>query len=115
MTIAVHVEQHETYTLARIGVDVFDLYNAFEIRAVLNDLAALGPQTLIVDLLALDFMDSTALGVLTGVRKRMNKRSGTVALACTCERVLKIFRITGLTKVFELFPTVEEAALAGCS
>jgi anti-sigma B factor antagonist len=34
---------------------------------------------------------------------------GSLRLVCTQERLLKIFRITGLTKVFAIFDTVDAA------
>jgi anti-sigma B factor antagonist len=36
-------------------------------------------------------------------------QEGTLHLVCSQERVLKVFRITGLTKVFSIHDTVEEA------
>ena len=37
--------------------------------------------------------------------------AGSLTVVCTKEKILKIFRITGLTKVFPIFDTVD-AALA---
>ena len=43
---------------------------------------------------------------------RLAGRDGSLRLVCTQERILKIFRITGLTKVFPLHDTVDEAVSA---
>ena len=56
-----------------------------------------------------DFLDSTGLGVLVGGLKRVRAHDGTLRLVCTQERILKIFRITGLTKVFPIHASVDEA------
>ena len=37
---------------------------------------------------------------------------GTLTLVCDHERILKLFRITGLDSVFTIRPSVEEAAIA---
>jgi len=37
---------------------------------------------------------------------------GSLDLVCTQERILKIVRITGLTKVFGIYQTVEQAIAA---
>jgi len=37
---------------------------------------------------------------------------GSLDLVCTQERILKIFRITGLTKVFGIHETVDQAIAA---
>ncbi len=59
-----------------------------------------------------EFLDSTGLGVLVGGLKRVRAHDGSLDLVCTQERILKIFRITGLTKVFGIHDTVDEAIKA---
>ena len=51
-----------------------DLYNAPEIRSALLDLCAEQPERIVVDLAAVDFVDSTALGVLIEVRTKLERR-----------------------------------------
>src|SRR6478752_3012178 len=55
---------------------------------------------LVVNMEKVEFLDSTGLGVLVGGLKRVRAHDGSLDLVCTQERILKIFRITGLTKVF---------------
>ena len=66
----------------------------------------------VVDLEAVEFLDSTGLGVLVGGLKRVRAHEGSLRLVCTQERILKIFRITGLTKVFPIHSSVDEALSA---
>ena len=42
----------------------------------------------------------------------MRAHGGSLDLVCTRERVLKIFRITGLTKVFGIHESVDQAIAA---
>jgi anti-sigma B factor antagonist len=56
-----------------------------------------------------EFLDSTGLGVLVGGLKRVRSHNGTLRLVCTQEKILKVFRITGLTKVFPIFGSLAEA------
>ncbi len=49
---------------------------------------------------AVEFLDSTGLGVLVGGLKKVRAHDGSLHLVCTQDRLLKIFRITGLAKVF---------------
>jgi len=51
--------------------------------------------------------------VLVGGLKRVRPHDGSLDLVCTQERILRIFRITGLTKVFGIYPTVDQAIAAG--
>ena len=52
------------------------------------------------------------LGVLVGGLKRVRAHNGSLAVVCTQERLLKIFRITGLTKVFSIRESVDAALTA---
>ena len=89
-----------------------DIYTAPRLRELLIDLASKGSYQLIVDLEKVGFLDSTGLGVLVGGLKRVRPHDGWLDLACTQERILKIFKITGLTKVFGIYQSVDQAIAA---
>ncbi|HWB66131.1 MAG TPA: anti-sigma factor antagonist [Mycobacteriales bacterium] len=89
-----------------------DVYTAPKLREQLVDLVGNGHYHLIVDMEKVEFLDSTGLGVLVGGLKRVRAHDGSLRLVCTQDRILKIFRITGLTKVFPIHDTVDEAAAA---
>jgi len=92
-----------------------DVYTAPQLRHAAVQALADGARRMIVDLNGVDFLDSTGLGVLVGMLKRLRAVDGALALVCRQARILKIFRITGLTRVFDIFPEVAAAAasLAG--
>ena len=50
--------------------------------------------------------------MLVGGLKRVRAHDGSLHLVCTQERILKIFKITGLTKVFGIHETVDQAIAA---
>jgi len=60
----------------------------------------------------LGFLDSTSLGLLAGALKRVRARDGSLDLVCTQQRILKILKITGLTEVFGIYETVDQAIAA---
>jgi anti-sigma B factor antagonist len=91
-------------------VGEIDVYTAPRLREKLSELVEAGHYRIVVDLEGVDFLDSTGLGVLVGGLKRVRAHEGSLTLVCTNERLLKIFRITGLAKVFEIFPTPAAAA-----
>ena len=49
------------------------------------------------------------LGVLVGGLKRLRSHGGDLSLVCTQPRILKVFEITGLTTVFSIASSVDEA------
>ena len=89
-----------------------DIYTAPRLRELLIDLVSRDNYQLIVNLERVEFLDSTGLGVLVGGLKRVRAHDGSLDLVCTQERILKIFRITGLTKVFGIHQTVDQAITA---
>jgi anti-sigma B factor antagonist len=90
-----------------------DVYTAPRLRERLAELASTGQHSLIIDLEQVGFLDSTGLGVLVGALKRVRAEDGFVRLVCKQERLRRMLRITGLSKVFSVFSNVESAALGG--
>ena len=89
-----------------------DIYSAPRLRELLIDLVSTNNYQLIVDLDKVGFLDSTGLGVLVGGLKRVRPHDGWLDLVCTQERILNIFRITGLTQVLGIYQTVDQAIAA---
>ena len=111
MDLGFEVDQHGDYTVLAVRGEV-DVYTAPRLRERLIELVSQGSHQVVVDLEGVDFLDSTGLGVLVGGLKRVRAHDGSLDLVCTQERILKIFRITGLTKVFGIHNTVDEAIAA---
>ena len=86
-----------------------DVYTAPRLRQALIDLVEGGATHIVVDMSAVDFLDSTGLGVLVGGLKRVKSNDGELRLVVTQDRIMKIFDITGLAKVFPIFDTTDEA------
>ena len=53
------------------------------------------------------------LGVLVGGLKKVRAHDGSLQLVCNQDRLLKIFRITGLAKVFVIHDSADAALAAG--
>ena len=103
---------------AQDGIEVIDvqgeieIYTAPRLRELLIDLVSQGSYQLVVNLDKVGFLDSTGLGVLVGGLRRVRAHDGSLDLVCTQQRILKIFRITGLTEVFGIYQTVDQAIAA---
>jgi anti-sigma B factor antagonist len=102
----------------RDGIEVVDVQGEIDIstaprlRELLIDLVSKGSYQLVVNLDEVGFLDSAGLGVLVGGLKRVRAHEGSLDLACPRERILKIFRIAGLTEVFGIYPAVDQAIAA---
>lgn len=86
-----------------------DVYTAPDLRELLIALVNEQHYRLVINLDKVEFIDSTGLGVLVGGLKRVRAHDGWVELVCAEERVIKIFEITGLAKVFGVHASVNEA------
>ena len=89
-----------------------DIYTAPRLRELLINLVSEGHYQLVVNLDKVGFLDSAGLGVLAGGLRRVRAHDGWLELVCTQQPILKIFRITGLTEVFGVYQTVDQAIAA---
>ena len=86
-----------------------------DIKEVLVNGIEGGAKRVIVDLSGVTFIDSTALGVLVSGAKRVRPRNGNLDIVCTDENIIRIFEITGLDRIFGIFPSRGEALKAASS
>ena len=108
MDLKIDVGEKNGVVLLKLNGEV-DVYTAPKLKSRLVDLVDQGKFKIVVDLEEVDFMDSSGLGVLVGGLKRVRSHDGAIALICTQENILKIFRITGLVKVFPIFENQDQA------
>ena len=67
---------------------------------------------IVLDLAAMDFIDSAGLGVLIAILKKVSERGGDIRIARLQKRARVVFEITRAYKIFEIFDSVEEAIKA---
>ena len=108
MDLGLDVTDRNGHTVLAVKGEV-DVYTAPRLRERLVELVTEGKRKIVVDLEGVDFLDSTGLGVLVGGLKRLRSNDGEMSLVSTQSRILKVFEITGLTKVFSIHDSVESA------
>ena len=85
-----------------------DLSTAPQLKWRLVDALEGGRTAIVVDLGDVNFMDSTALGVLVGVRRSLDV-GARLAVVCRHPNVLNVFEVSGLDSAFDMFATRDEA------
>jgi anti-sigma B factor antagonist len=90
-----------------------DVHSAAHLRDRLIGVLDSDTDSVVVDLTELGFIDSTGLGALVAARNHAEATGSTLRLVCSSERLLKLFRITGLHEVFAIYPNVDDAVRAG--
>ena len=108
MELGLDVTERNGYAVLAVFGEV-DVYTAPHFRERLIELVSEGKHRIVVDLEGVDFLDSTGLGVLVGGLKRLRSHDGDLLLVCTQSHILKVFEITGLTKVFSIYVTIDDA------
>lgn len=86
-----------------------DVYTAPQLKQQMINLLESGNKQMIIDLTKVEYLDSTALGVLIGGLKRMREMDGNMMLVCPSARIRRVFEITGLDKIFDIYNTADEA------
>jgi len=102
----------DSHTVIEVRGDV-DVHSAPALRDRLIQALDGGQPVVILDLTQLQFIDSTGLGALVAAQNHAKETGTSFRVACAIERVLKLFRITELNKVFAIYPTVPLAIAAG--
>lgn len=86
-----------------------DLHTVPVLRECLDDLRTRGRRRIVIDLTRVDFLDSSALGLLVTVQRDLDKDTGELKVACPQPQVSKVFRITRLAEVIPISDTLDEA------
>jgi len=94
-----------------------DVYTSPRVKETINELIDAGHYNMVVNLEGVRYIDSTGLGVLIGALKKVREKNGKIVLICTNPQIKKIFNITGLIKIFDIYKDEAEAlgSFAGVS
>jgi anti-sigma B factor antagonist len=90
-----------------------DIATSPTVRASLLEASGRGDHRLIVDLTLVEFLDSTGLGALIGAQRRANEVGGELRLVVKEGQIVRLLRITGLLKIFAVYPTLDDAVNDG--
>ncbi|HTL28345.1 MAG TPA: STAS domain-containing protein [Tepidisphaeraceae bacterium] len=109
--LKVEIEQKPQAVIAKLdgeaGVDEAD-----ELSRNLRLLTAAKPAVAILDLGGLSYIASMGIGALVRFRNDLTQAGGRVLIANCRPLVFDTFRHAGLQRVFQIFPTVDEALAA---
>lgn len=89
--------------------DHIDIGNAFEFRASLQEMLARGDTRVVIDLAAVQYIDSAGLSALMAVVHSFTAGGGAVRLCGAQPAVLKILQLTRLDEYLPLDTTLEES------
>ena len=79
-------------------------------NSIMSVIDQAGHIKLILDFCNVKFLSSAVLGLLIRVSKKIYEKNGQLRLCNINPKIYEVFKITRLTKIFEIYPDVESAA-----
>lgn len=102
------VERHPTHTVIRVS-GYLDVSTSPRLRERIHQLNDEAPKVLLVDLGPIEFIDSSALGVILNGWKLLQADGAVLAVVSPQERITKVFEITALHLSIGIFASVDAA------
>ncbi|CEN80490.1 STAS domain-containing protein [Paraclostridium sordellii] len=101
--MSVNIESRLDNNFWNVEIDgELDVAGADKVKEHLNGLIEDKPMDLKIDFTNLEYIDSTGLGALIGVLKRLKVNEKDIYIINARKNVKKIFTITGLDKIFKV-------------
>ena len=88
-------------------VGELDVATAPELREAVVGLVRQDVSEVVIDLAALEFIDSSGLSVLVGAHKRLRERGGELRLRAVPSQAANVLRVTGLADILATEPAAE--------
>ena len=85
---------------------------ATEINEKINQLIDSDNKKIVIDLVNVDWMNSSGLGILIGAVTVLKNSNGCLCLINVSERIKNLLKITKLNTVFNIYENFDEAAAA---
>ncbi|WP_129305227.1 anti-sigma factor antagonist [Streptomyces sp. L2] len=108
LTRFARVRRERGHTVLELRGEI-DIAAAAEIIPVLDRLTAVPGVRLVIDLRGVTFFDCSGLRLLYRARGRVRDGGGQLYLVCTHPLTLRVFRVTGLSRLLPPHPTPEAA------
>lgn len=109
--VVLEVEQHPSHTVIRAS-GYLDISTSPRLREKILEVVSGNASLVLLDLGSIEFLDSSALGVVLNGWKLMQAEGGTLAVISPQERITKIFEITALNLSIHLYKSTDEALAA---
>lgn len=103
------IEIQGNVTVLFVREERVDAHNSESLKSEIVRLFEGGTKHLLIDLKEVRFIDSSGLGVLVSGFKNASTRQGSIKLCSLQSQVKSMFELTRLQRVFDIYPTVDEA------
>lgn len=91
------------------GAGRLNMVSAGQLRELVAAAVAGGSARIVVDLTAVDFIDSSGLGALVNGLKIARQAGGDLRISAPTDQVKLVLQLTNMERVLSSYPTVESA------
>ena len=86
-----------------------DAYDAPELRRAFADSTAQESRVVVLDLTGVSFLDSTVLGTIVGLQRRVREADGELRVVLPESEARRVFELTGLDRALDIRPSRDSA------
>ncbi len=106
------VERHDTANAVSVKVvGELDLYSAPAFCKAAMDATMEGPSILVLDLSALEYLDSSGVGTIIQLLQQARKRGGELRVAGLAGSALKVLKMTNILQILKTYPDGKSALM----
>ncbi len=111
MNLTIDIQAPEAQTRIINLEGEVDVYTSTQLKQDIAQVIEEDAKFIVLNLSKVEYLDSTGLGVLIGSLKKLREKSGNLVIVSPSVRIMRVFEITGLYKIFNIYPTESEAAM----
>ncbi len=105
-------KQIGSVTVIELNGDVLGGPDANELHGKLRSLLNEGKKNIVIDLVKVEYMNSSGLGMMASALSTVKNAGGTLVLANPTERIKSLLSITKLNQLFKTFDNTDQAIAA---
>lgn len=103
------LEKYEDVAVIHVFLNRATLAKAVKFKEFVTDVINEGTNKFVIDLSICEYLDSTFLGAMVALLKKVNSMNGDLRLVYNREMPSLVFVITRMDKVFKIFNQLDEA------
>lgn len=103
------LEKYEDVAVVHVFLNRATLAKAVKFKEFVTEIINSGTNKLIIDLGICEYLDSTFLGAMVALLKKVNSMNGDLRLVYNKDMPSLVFVITRMDKVFKIFNQLDEA------
>ena len=107
--ITVDVNEEKNVAVVNMSGKILGGPDSIKVNEIMHDLIDKNVINVVIDLSAVDVMNSSGLGIIIQSANLLKQKSGSIKLANVSKKIESLLVITKLNTVFDTYDTVEAA------